>query len=198
MPEGIMGGIWDKNQEKREMRISRDQCSGLIIDMQERLFPHMDQKEEVLRKCLMLMEGLKVLELPLLITEQYPRGLGSSLQDVSLALGSSQAIEKTAFSCCDEPEFMNTLEKSTRSTLIIGGIEAHVCVMQTVIDLLEAGYSVVVVEDCVSSRNPDDKRVAMDRMRSEGAVIATCESILFELARTSGTEEFKAISRLVK
>jgi hypothetical protein len=166
--------------------------------MQERLFPHMDQREEVLRKCLMLMEGLKVLNLPLLITEQYPRGLGSSLQPVSQAFGSAQAIEKTAFSCCDEPAFMNSLEKSARSTLIIGGIEAHVCVMQTVIDLLEAGYSAVVVEDCVSSRNSDDKRVAIHRMRSEGAVIATCESILFELARTSGTEEFKAISRLVK
>ena len=189
---------WDKNQGRRDMRINRDRCSGLIIDLQERLFPHMDQKEEVLRKCLMLMEGLKVLNIPILFTEQYPRGLGPSLQIVSQALGSSRAIEKTAFSCCDEPEFMKALEKSTPGTLIIGGIEAHVCVMQTVIDLLEAGYSVVLVEDCVSSRNPDDKRVAIHRMRSEGAVIATCESILFELARTSGTEEFKAISRLVK
>ena len=131
---------WDKNQGRREMRINRDRCSGLMIDMQERLFPHMDQKEEVLRKCLMLMEGLKVLKLPILITEQYPRGLGSSLQPVSQALGSSQVIEKTAFSCCDEPEFMKALEKSTLSTLIIGGVEAHVCVMQPVIDLLEAGY----------------------------------------------------------
>lgn len=189
---------WDKNQGRRAMRIDRNQCAGLIIDIQERLFPHMDQKDEVLRKCLILMEGLKILDIPIYITEQYPRGLGPTLDAVSDTLDVLPAIEKTAFSCCDEPEFLKSLEKSDRNTLIICGIEAHVCVMQTAIDLLESGNKVVVVEDCVSSRNPDDKRVAVQRMRSEGAVIATCESILFELTRKSGTEEFKAISRLVK
>lgn len=198
MPGGIMVGTWDKNQGRQAMRINRDQCAGLIIDIQERLFPHMDQKEEVLQKSLMLMEGLKILDIPLYITEQYPRGLGPTLRAVSDTLGVLPAIEKTAFSCCDEPEFIKSLEKLEGNTLIICGIEAHVCVMQTVVDLLEAGYEAVLVEDCVSSRNPEDKRVAIQRMRSEGAVIATCESILFELARKSGTEEFKAISRLVK
>ena len=85
-----------------------------------------------------------------------------------------------------------------RKTLIVCGIEAHVCVMQTVVDLIALGYQVVVVEDCISSRNPMDLRVAVERMRAEGAVITTCESILFELARVSGTDEFKTISHLVK
>ena len=87
---------------------------------------------------------------------------------------------------------------TNNKTIIICGIEAHVCVLQTVVDLLAAGYTAVVVEDCISSRNPEDKRVAVERMRTEGAVITTCESILFELARVAGTDEFKAISRLVK
>jgi len=180
------------------MRIKRELCAGLAIDIQERLFPHMHQKEEVLRKSLILMEGLKILNVPLFLTEQYPRGLGPTLKAVTDAMGTVTPIEKTAFSCCDEPEYLKVLENSGRNTLIIFGIEAHVCVMQTVVDLIESGYSAVVVEDCVSSRNREDLRIAILRMRSEGAVISTCESILFELARVSGTEEFKAISRLVK
>lgn len=180
------------------MRIKRDQCAGLLIDIQERLFPHMDRKDDLLRKNLMLIEGLKILGVPLFFTEQYPRGLGPTHESIREVLGTIPPIEKTAFSCCDEPEYIKTLEKHKRNALIICGIEAHVCVMQTAVDLLESGYSAVVVEDCISSRNPEDKRVAIHRMRSEGAVITTCESILFELARISGTEEFKAISRLVK
>jgi len=180
------------------MRINKESCSGLVIDIQEKLFPHMKGKEEMLRKCLILIEGLKVLGIPVVLTEQYPRGLGPTLEPVASALGGEQAIEKAAFSCCDEPAYLNSLEKSGANTLLICGIEAHVCVMQTVVDLIGSGYKAVVVEDCISSRNPDDMRVALERMRTEGAVITTCESILFELARFSGTEEFKVISRLVK
>ena len=158
----------------------------------------MEGKEEMLRKCLILIEGLKVLGVPVVFTEQYPRGLGPTLEPVSIALGGAPAIEKAAFSCCDEPAYLNSLEKSGANTLVICGIEAHVCVMQTVVDMIGSGYRAVVVEDCISSRNPDDLRVALDRMRAEGAVITTCESILFELARISGTEQFKVISRLIK
>ena len=180
------------------MRIKREFCTGLVIDIQERLFPHMTHKDEMLKKCLILIEGLKILKVPVVHTEQYPKGLGSTLEPVTQALGSAPAIEKTAFSCCDEPHYLKVLEASKRNTLIIVGIEAHVCVMQTVVDLIGSGYNPVVVEDCISSRHLEDKRVAVHRMRSEGAVITTCESILFELARVSGNEEFKAISRLVK
>lgn len=180
------------------MRIRRDLCTGLIIDLQERLFPHMEQKEELLRKSLILLEGLKILNVPLFLTEQYPKGLGPTLSVVSDLMGATPAIEKSAFSCCDEPVYLKTLEDTGRKTLIICGIEAHVCVMQTVLDLLESDYTPVVLEDCISSRSLEDKRVAIQRMSSEGAVITTCESILFELARVSGTEEFKAISRLIK
>ena len=180
------------------MRIKRENTTALLIDIQEKLFPHMDQKEELLRKSNILIEGLKVLGLPMVITEQYPRGLGNTVEEISSLVEKDPVIEKIAFSCCDEPAVMQHAALQNNRTIIICGIEAHVCVLQTVIDLHEAGYIAVVVEDCISSRNPKDKETALERMRSEGAVITTCESILFELARVAGTEEFKAISRLVK
>lgn len=180
------------------MRIRKEHCAAMIIDIQERLFPHMHRKEEFLRKCKILIGGLKVLGVPLLITEQYPKGLGSTIEEISEQAGQDPVLEKIAFSCCDEPSVMKHAAVLNHTTFIICGIEAHVCVLQTVIDLHDAGYKAVVVEDCISSRNPEDKRVAVERMRAEGAVISSCESILFELARVAGTEEFKAISRLVK
>lgn len=193
-----MEGTWDKNLGNQIMRINRETCVGLVIDIQEKLFPHMDQKDELLKRCLILLEGLQVLKVPILLTEQYPKGLGPTLEQLSVAMERNHPIEKIAFSCCDEPSFQNSLEQSNRNTLIICGIEAHVCVLQTVIDLIGSGYKPVVAADCISSRNVDDKRIALERMRAEGAMITTCESILFELARVAGTDEFKAISRLIK
>ncbi len=180
------------------MRINREACSGLVIDIQERLFPHMDQREELLRRCLILIEGLKVLGVPITITEQYPKGLGPTLDRVNQVLENCYPIEKISFSCCDEPVYREALKQSGRDKVIICGIEAHVCVLQTVIDLVESGYHPVVVSDCISSRNPEDKRWAIERMRTGGAIVTTCESILFELTRVAGSDEFKAISRLVK
>jgi nicotinamidase-related amidase len=180
------------------MRIKRENSAALLIDIQDRLFPHMHQKDELLRKCTILIEGLQVLGIPLVITEQYPKGLGKTVDALSTLVTQDPLIEKIAFSCCDEPAVLQTAALQKRKTIIICGIEAHVCVLQTVIDLLESGYIPVVVEDCISSRNPQDKGTAVERMRSEGAVISSCESILFELARVAGTDEFKAISRLVK
>ncbi|MCK4747685.1 MAG: hydrolase [Bacteroidales bacterium] len=180
------------------MRINRNDCSGLVIDIQERLFPHMDQKDELLQRCTVLIRGLQVLDVPVMITEQYPKGLGPTLSSVKEVLESFSPIEKIAFSCCDEPLYGKALDESKRRKVIICGIEAHVCVQQTVIDLIGTGHLPVVVADCISSRNPVDKKVALDRMAAEGAIITTCESILFELARVAGSEEFKAISQLVK
>jgi len=187
-----------KNQGRQGMRIERQQSAGLVIDIQERLFPHMDQQEALLRKTTLLLEGLRVLQIPLLVTEQYPKGLGVTLKPISLLLEKEAVLEKISFSCCGDQAVTGKLESLARPSIIICGIEAHVCVLQTVVDLVKLGYRAVVVEDCISSRNPEDKRVAVERMRSEGAVITICESILFELAEVAGTDEFKAISRLVK
>ncbi len=193
-----MGDTWGKNRGNLDMRINKEASVGLVIDIQERLFPHMDQKEVLLDKSIVLLEGLKILKVPILLTEQYPRGLGQTIEQIRLALDNFAPVEKIAFSCCDESAYLVELSRAARRNVIICGIEAHVCVLQTVIDLLGMEYQPVVVSDCVSSRSPEDKKVALERMRTEGAIITTCESILFELARVAGTDEFKAISRLVK
>jgi len=193
-----MEDTWGRNQGRLAMRITRESSAGLVIDIQGKLFPHMDQTDGLLKKCTILIKGLKVLKVPLVITEQYPRGLGTTVEEIATLVREDTLVEKITFSCCDEPAVLQTVPLQHRKTIIICGIEAHVCVMQTVVDLRAAGYTAVVVEDCISSRSPEDKRVAVERMRTEGAIITTCESILFELARVAGTEEFKAISRLVK
>jgi hypothetical protein len=180
------------------MRVNKEDCTALVIDIQERLFPRMDGKEELLRRSLILLEGLQLMEVPVSVTEQYPRGLGHTIPEISQALPSFFPIEKLAFSCCDEPDYRSTIDHTGKRTVVICGIEAHVCVLQTVLDLLEQGFRPVVAADCTASRNPGDKLVALERMRQEGAVVTTCESILFEMARVSGTPLFKSISRLIK
>ena len=180
------------------MRIKREDTAALVIDIQEKLFPLMDRHEALLKKCSQLIEGLKILGVPLIVTEQYPKGLGATIQEISSRTFSFPIVEKMAFSCCDEPDVLGNRAMKNSHTVLVFGIEAHVCVLQTVIDLTEKGYQPVVVADCTSSRNREDKQVAVERMRSEGAIITSCESILLELARVSGTDEFKAISRLIK
>ncbi len=180
------------------MRILKEQSAGLIIDIQERLFPFIHEHEQLALRTAILINGLKALQLPVLLTQQYTKGLGPTIPSLQPVVTGIEPIEKMAFSCCDEPTFQPELEKTGRKFVIIAGIETHVCVLQTVIDLLQQGYIPVVVEDCVSSRRLSDKQAAIIRMRQLGAVITTSESILFELLRYSGTDEFRAISKLVK
>ena len=180
------------------MRILRDQTAGLVIDIQEKLFPFISGNEALAQNSGILIRGLQVLNIPVLVTEQYSKGLGPTIPPIQQLLTREQAIEKLAFSCCDDAAFMKQLSEMDKKFIVITGIESHVCVLQTTIDLLQHNYIPVVVEDCVSSRRLNDKQMAIFRMRKMGAVITTYESVLFELLRFSGTEEFKAISRLVK
>jgi nicotinamidase-related amidase len=180
------------------MRILRDRTAGLVIDIQERLFPFIYGNEDLARNAGILIQGLQVLGIPILVTEQYTKGLGPTIQPVQQWFKGEQPIEKLAFSCCDDPAFMKHLKALNRKFIVITGIESHVCVLQTTIDLLEKDFIPVVVEDCISSRRINDKLMAVNRMRKLGAIITTYESVLFELLRLSGTEEFKAISKLVK
>ena len=180
------------------MRIQKENTAGLVIDIQERLYPHIHEHEAIARNTGILIEGLKVLGVPVLVTQQYTRGLGPTIPGLLDLIRGFTVIEKTAFSCCDEPEFIRTLAETHKQYILIAGIESHVCVLQTVIDLVERGYQPVLVEDCVSSRNANDKSTSVHRMRKEGAIVSSYESILFELCRYSGTDEFKSISKLVK
>jgi nicotinamidase-related amidase len=180
------------------MRILKDKAVLVIIDFQERIFPAIHEHEMLSKNVPVLIEGIKVIGIPLIVTEQYVKGLGPTIPEISEKITDTSRIEKASFSCCDEPRFMMELASSGKEFVIIAGIESHVCVLQTVIDLQQCGYHPVVVEDCISSRKPNDKRMALERMRKEGVIITTYEAILFELLRYSGGETFKAISRLVK
>ncbi|MFP4565630.1 MAG: isochorismatase family protein [Spirochaetaceae bacterium] len=180
------------------MRIPLESSVGVIVDVQSRLFPYMYDSYALQQSLRTLIAGLQLLEVPTLVTQQYTKGLGESIEPVGAAFDRFEPIEKTAFSCLDEPAFTTALEQTGRHHIIIAGIEAHVCLLQTSMDLLEAGYTPVVVEDATSSRRRNDKQVAIERMRHAGVVVTTTESILFELCRYSGTDTFKALSRLVK
>jgi len=180
------------------MRILKEQSAGLVIDIQERLFPFIYQNDILTVNAGILIKGMQALGMPIVVTEQYTKGLGPTIQPLQQLFGEPGPIEKMAFSCCDDQAFMKHLDSLHKKFIIITGIESHVCVLQTTIDLLERNYIPVVVEDCVSSRRLNDKAMAINRMRRMGAIITTYESVLFELLRYSGTDEFKVISKLVK
>ena len=180
------------------MRILRENTIGLVIDIQERLVPVMEENELFVENCSKLIQGLQILGLPLLVTQQYTKGLGETIEEIKSVINDFQYIEKKDFSCYDEPAFAEKLDQSGAKNVIICGIESHVCVLQTAIDLKEAGYTPVVVFDCVSSRSFDNVDLAAERFRYEGIMMTSLESILFELTRSAGTPGFKEISKLVK
>lgn len=180
------------------MRIKRENCTGLIIDMQERLFPVIAEREILLANCRKLVEGLQILSIPLVFTQQYSKGLGQTISEMSSLQLPFRYIEKNTFSCMDEPVYADYLINSGKSIVLIGGIESHVCVLQTAVDLQEKGYHPVVISDCVNSRNLTEKLIALERFSLEGIRVSTVESVLFELTRTANTIEFKSISKLVK
>lgn len=176
------------------MRIERESTVALVIDYQEKLVPVMDKRHKLIQDSSILLAGLNILQIPMVITQQYTRGLGTTVKEITDAVGDEEYVEKISFSAyeCVKEKIVG------KKFVIVCGIEAHICVMQTVIDLAAAGYLPVIVEDCISSRRESDKKVAIKRMRSEGAIIATYESILFELLKVAGTEESKKIQRLIK
>lgn len=180
------------------MRILKEKTILLVIDVQERLFPLIHEHDKLSLNIPLLIEGIRVLDIPVIVTEQYVKGLGTTIPAIAEKLTGIERIEKGSFSCCDEPGFMMEIASSGKDQVIVAGIESHVCVLQTVIDLQHSGYHPVVVEDCISSRKPNDKVMAIERMRQEGVIITTYEAILFELLRYSGGETFRAISKLVK
>lgn len=180
------------------MRITRKHTAGLVIDIQERLFPVMWEKEKLLKNCRILIQGLHALNIPMAVTQQYTRGLGDTIEGVRALLSDFESIEKREFSCCDAPGVMDKLQDMGTKNVIICGIEAHVCVLQTAIDLKEAGFHPVVVMDAVSSRQPESIELAKERFRHEGIMMTSAESVLFELTRSSAAPEFKTISGLVK
>ena len=180
------------------MRITKQNTIALIIDIQEKLFPVMWKKERLLKNCLILINGLKELEIPMIVTQQYTKGLGATLEEIRNAIPGFHYIEKREFSCCDEPSVMESLDQLKAKNVIICGIESHVCVLQTAADLKESKYTPIITMDAVSSRFKNNMELAKDRFRYENIMLTSTESVLFELTRSSASPEFKTISKLVK
>lgn len=176
------------------MRIRRKETVALVVDYQEKLVPVMDKREQLIHNSEILLRGLNVLEIPMHVTQQYTKGLGPTVKEIADAAGCGTHIEKISFSAyADVKEHI-----SGKRFVIVCGIEAHICVLQTVIDLREAGYIPVLVEDCITSRKETDKLCAVERARQEGAIVTTYESLLFELLKEAGTETSKKIQNLIK
>ena len=174
------------------------QTALLIIDIQERILPVISNHQMVVENTLKLIKGFKVLQLPIYFTEQYPKGLGPTHKSISDELGNIQPFDKMSFSCSGAGDLFEEFEKKNLSQIVVCGIEAHVCVQQTVLDLIENKLQVNLAADAVSSRKKIDYKVALDRMRHHGAEITTTESVLFELLKVCGTDQFRAISKIVK
>jgi nicotinamidase-related amidase len=178
--------------------LNADSTVLVLIDFQERLFPVMHEKEKLLRNVLKLIQGAKVLEIPLVLTEQYPRGLGATLPEIKELLPDIEPIEKVCFNCCDEEAFGRALEALERKQVLVAGIETHICVYQTAVALLRSGYEVQVVADCVSSRDPENKRASLFKMGTAGVGITTVEMALFELLKVARGDKFKRINDIVR
>ena len=170
----------------------------VIIDVQEKLSRVMCEKEKLFENLQKLIKGVKLLNIPVMVTEQNPNGLGLTVPDIAPLLVGIKPITKFSFSCCSEELFMRGIEYLKRKQILLAGIETHVCVYQTAIDLIEAGYEVHTVIDCVSSRTLENKNLALDKMKSEGSKLTSVEIALFELLRTAKSPLFKEMSQIVK
>jgi nicotinamidase-related amidase len=176
--------------------MSRHDTALLVVDVQERLIGAIVDHARLVWNIRRLLDGAEVLGLPRLATEQYPRGLGPTVGELSARLG--PIPEKLAFSCGGCSGLFDGLQEGRVDKLLVVGIEAHVCVAQTVFDLLAAGFQVSVAADAIGSRNPLDAQIALRRMEAAGAWPTTTEAALFEWCQAAGTAEFKRISQLVR
>lgn len=182
----------------KKRRIEKEDAVLVVIDLQEKLMPAIEDTSQLEATIVKLISGTKVLGIPTLVTQQYTKGLGETVNSIAGALGEYQPIDKFTFSSLQTEAFAEALKATGKKTVIICGVEAHICVQQTSLELLEAGYDVFVVADCVGSRQGSNCQIALNRMAQAGAVITTYESVLYELLRSAKAEGFKQISNIVK
>ncbi len=183
------------------MRLDRNNALLLVIDLQERFMPVIHEREALQRNVERLVRGCHILGVPVILTEQYVKGLGPTVPELRAVFeesGGYRPIEKSCFSAYGCTAFEQALRASGRTQVLVSGIETHVCVYQTVTDLLGAQFEVTLIADALSSRTAQNKAIALERMQNDGAKLSSTEMALFELLVTSGTDEFRAISRLVK
>ena len=178
--------------------LRREDAVLVAVDFQAKLLPSIHDNDGMLRRTIRLIQGARLLELPILVTEQYPRGVGPTHPEVVVALGQNyKPIQKMTMSCLGEPAFTEALAATQRKQVLLAGIEAHVCVHQTAADLIAAGYEVHLMTDCVSSRAERDVKLARRRAAQMGAFLSGHETAVFEMLRIAGTPLFKEWIRIV-
>jgi len=183
----------NNNVERAVRPLAAEQCALIVVDIQEKLLPPMFAKERLVRNAQLLIRLAGILDLPVLATTQYARGLGSIVPEIAELLPDTNFIDKTTFGCFGHEPFCSALQvlPRTRDTLLICGMETHICVLQTVLVALEKGYAVHVAADAVSSRSELNWELGLERMRRAGAVISSAEMMIYELLQASNTPQFK-------
>lgn len=180
------------------MLLSADQTLLIAIDIQERLLPAIHDGARVQRHAEILLQAAGILQIPALLTEQYPKGLGHTVPEIRIAAGASPMLEKMHFSAWRDDAIRVHIERAQRPSVVIAGVEAHVCVLQTALEMVAAGHRVAVVADAISSRHPDSATVARERMTAAGVTMVTTEMCLFEWLGTAAHPDFKALSASIK
>jgi nicotinamidase-related amidase len=177
------------------MLVHKDRSVLLVIDLQQKLAPAIHQVNAVLSSACWVLQIADQLRIPVLATEQYPQGLGSTVPEVAALIPKDSMLEKIHFSAWREPAIQQQLQKFKKQQMVIVGTEAHVCVLQTALDLIAAGFSVFVVEEAVGSRTQANKTLALSRLQQAGAQIISQEMLAFEWLERAGTDQFRQISR---
>ncbi len=179
--------------------LQANQTGLLVIDVQEAFRPVIDRFGETVRNCRILIEGFGILHAPVIVSEQYPKGLGPLVPELAEVLpAGTPVIEKLRFSLAGVPEIDAAMTSTGMRRWVVCGIEAHVCVNQSVHDLLATGHAVVIAADAISSRTSANRQIGIDKCAAAGAVVSSAETVLFEMLEQAGSDEFKAISRLVR
>ncbi len=188
----------DTMQALEKFSLEKEDAVLLIVDIQERLAAVMGRKDTVVKNNQHLVELAKMLNMPVMVTEQYPKGLGRTVPELQAALPSYRPVEKLTFDCCGQPSFLSELKDHNRNTVVLTGMETHICVLQTCLGLLKSGLNVHVAQDASCSRTKENWKAGIEFMREAGAVITCTETVLFQLLKAAGTGEFKKISQRIK
>jgi nicotinamidase-related amidase len=183
---------------RHDLMLNRNDSMLVVIDFQQKLLAAFEEPTKLARACADMVKFAKILRLPILWTEQYPKGLGPTVDEIARELAGIQPVEKLTFSCFGEPRFVESLAQYSAKQLIVCGIETHICVEQTALDAIACGYDVHVVADACGSRNNRDHEAGLRKMERGGAVVTCMEMALYEMLGRSDTDEFREILQLIK
>ena len=196
----LMSSIAPDSTEAARRPLEAGQCALIVVDIQEKLLPPIFNKDTMVKNAQLLIRLAKILSIPAMVTTQYSKGLGATVPEVAALLAEVRTIDKVEFSCFGSDQFRSALKKLSgeRNTLLLCGMEAHICVTQTALGALNDGYLVHVASDAVGARTEWNWKVGLDRMRAAGAVISSTEMMMYELLRCSGTQQFKELLPYIK